>query len=106
MARTGLPDVAHRRMSSAFREKLRCFLRDGAYDAVQAEGIEMAGYLWFAPAAKRIYDAHNAEFLLQRRFSEGAPSLAGRLHSRLAGRRPDRVSGAGSSTTRFTRARS
>jgi glycosyltransferase involved in cell wall biosynthesis len=89
-------------MSSAFREKLRCFLRDGAYDAVQAEGIEMAGYLWFAPAAKRIYDAHNAEFLLQRRFSEGAPSLAGRLYSRLQWRRLERFEGAVISSSRLT----
>jgi glycosyltransferase involved in cell wall biosynthesis len=87
MARTGLPDVAHRRVSRSFREELRCFLQDGAYDAVQAEGIEMAGYLWYTGAGRRIYDAHNAEYLLQRRFAEAAPTLAGRLYSRVQWRR-------------------
>ena len=101
-AQTGLPDVAHRRVSKAFRAKLRCFLRDGAYDAVQAEGIEMAGYLWEVPAAKRIYDAHNAEFLLQHRFAAATPSLAGRLYSRLQWRRLERFEGAVVRSSRLT----
>ncbi len=102
MARTGLPDIAHRRMSRVFREKLRCFLRDRAYDAVQAEGIEMAGYLWFVPAAHRIYDAHNAEFLLQRRFATSATSAWARLYSRVQWRRLARFEGAVVSSSRLT----
>jgi glycosyltransferase involved in cell wall biosynthesis len=90
IARTGLPDIVLRRLSKAFREKLRCFLQDGTYDAVQAEGIEVSGYLWDVPARQRIYDAHNAEFLLQRRFADAAPSLAGKLYSRLQWRRLER----------------
>jgi glycosyltransferase involved in cell wall biosynthesis len=102
MARTGLPDVAHRRMSRAFREKLRFFLQAGAYDAVQAEGIEMAGYLWFVPAAKRIYDAHNAEFLLQRRFATSATSAWATMYSRLQWRRLERFEGAVVSSSHLT----
>src|SRR5712691_1090946 len=101
-ARTGLPDVAHRRVSRVFREKLRCFLRDGAYDAVQAEGIEMAGYLWEVPAAKRIYDAHNAEFLLQRRFALSARSAWARMYSRVQWRRLERFEREVVSTSRLT----
>ncbi len=102
LARTGLPDVAHRRLSRAFRDKLRYFLLDGAYDAIQAEGIEMAGYLWFVPAAQRIYDAHNAEFLLQRRIARAAPSVGGRLYSRVQWRRLERFERAVVSSSRLT----
>ena len=66
MVRTGLPDMALRRFSTTFEAMLRCFVRTGAYDGVQAEGIEMGGYLAVVPQEQRIYDAHNAEFLLQR----------------------------------------
>jgi len=102
MARTGLPDIVHRRLSRVFRDKLGCFVQDGDYDAVQAEGIEMAGYLWSVPARQRIYDAHNAEFLLQRRFAEAAPSAAGRLYSRLQWRRLERFERAIIRTSRLT----
>jgi glycosyltransferase involved in cell wall biosynthesis len=90
VARTGLPDMALRRFSAAFVGTLKCFLKEGAYDGVQAEGIEMAGYLAYVPEAKRIYDAHNAEFLLQRRFSKSAVSLAARLYSRVQWQRLER----------------
>jgi glycosyltransferase involved in cell wall biosynthesis len=90
VARTGLPDMAQRRFSTAFLDMLRCFVRDGAYEAVQAEGIEMAGYLGCVPPTKRVYDAHNAEFLLQRRFSQDAPSPLARLYSTLQWRRLER----------------
>ena len=39
---------------------------------------------------QRIYDAHNAEFLLQRRFSETAAAPAARLYSRVQWRRLER----------------
>jgi glycosyltransferase involved in cell wall biosynthesis len=94
LARTGLPDVAHRRLSKAFRDKLRCLLREGAYDFVQAEGIEMAGYLWEVPVRQRVYDAHNAEFLLQRRFASSAISIWARLYSRVQWRRLERFEAA------------
>jgi glycosyltransferase involved in cell wall biosynthesis len=65
-------------------------VRAEQYDLVQAEGIEMAGYLAAVPAERRVYDAHNAEFLLQRRASELAPGLVAKLYSRLQWRRLER----------------
>jgi polysaccharide biosynthesis protein PslH len=90
VARTDLPDIAWRRWSTVFLDVLRCFVKERAYDAVQAEGIEMARYLYAVPPAQRIYDAHNAEFLLQRRFSKTASSAMLRTYSRLQWRRLER----------------
>jgi polysaccharide biosynthesis protein PslH len=90
LAQTPLPDMAHRLWSPQFATQVRCFLSDGDYDAVQAEGIEMARYLCAVPPDRRVYDAHNAEFLLQRRFSESPGSLQRRLYSRLQWRRLER----------------
>jgi len=100
--RTRLPDMALRRFSAAFKDTLACFLREGDYDAVQAEGIEMAGYLGCVPAAKRIYDAHNAEFLLQRRFAVSATSAWARLYSQVQWRRLERFEGAVVGSSRLT----
>jgi len=88
--RSDLPDMAWRRWSAEFMNVLHLFAQDGAYAAVQAEGIEMARYLYAVPPAQRIYDAHNAEFLLQRRFSKTATSAPLRLYSRLQWRRLER----------------
>jgi glycosyltransferase involved in cell wall biosynthesis len=90
LVRTELPDMALRKWSVAFRDAVRCWVRTEDYAAVQAEGIEMARYLFDVPRARRIYDAHNAEFLLQWRASETAPSLAASLYSRLQWRRLER----------------
>jgi glycosyltransferase involved in cell wall biosynthesis len=85
MIRTDLPDMAHRLWSAEFAATV-CNKR---YDAVQAEGIEMARYLALVPPDQRVYDAHNAEFLLQQRLAESG-SLLGRLYSRLQWRRLER----------------
>jgi polysaccharide biosynthesis protein PslH len=90
VGRADLPDMAWRRWSTAFVKELRGFVAAGAYAAVQAEGIEMARYLYLVPPGQRIYDAHNAEFLLQRRFSKTAASPYLRLYSRLQWRRLER----------------
>ena len=90
MATTGLPDMALRLWSPAFDQSVRRALEATAYDAVQAEGIEMAGYLDAVPPSRRVYDAHNAEFLLQRRIAETATTLTARLYSRLQWRRLER----------------
>jgi polysaccharide biosynthesis protein PslH len=82
--------MALRLWSPAFHEAVRCFLKDGGYNAVQAEGIEMAGYLHAVPPRVRIYDAHNAEFLLQRRVATTATGLAARLYSRVQWQRLER----------------
>ncbi|MFN8485686.1 MAG: glycosyltransferase family 4 protein [Anaerolineae bacterium] len=68
MAR-GHADMARRLHSDAFAARLAAWLADG-YDVVQAEGIEMAPYLLqmaARPDVRRVYDAHNAEALLQQR---------------------------------------
>jgi glycosyltransferase involved in cell wall biosynthesis len=88
------PDIVRRFESTDMERALRCMLKSGGYDAVQAEGIEMAAYLRYVPPEMRIYDAHNAEFLLQRRASETGDSLIGRLYSRLQWRRLERFEGA------------
>jgi polysaccharide biosynthesis protein PslH len=90
LAQTPWPDMAHRLWSLAFAQQVHCFVEDGAYDAVQAEGIEMARYLRVVAPGQRIYDAHNAEFLLQRRFSESPGPMHRRLYSRLQWRRLER----------------
>lgn len=89
MATSELPDMALRLWSPEFMCKLRSLIRETKYDVVQAEGIEMARYLSAAPPNVRVYDAHNAEFLLQRRFATSG-SLMGRLYSRLQWRRLER----------------
>jgi glycosyltransferase involved in cell wall biosynthesis len=92
MARSDLPDMALRLWSPEFDRAVRCFTRDTEYDAVQAEGIEVAKYLCSVPASQRIYDAHNAEFLLQRRLATSGSPL-GRLYSQLQWRRLERFEG-------------
>jgi polysaccharide biosynthesis protein PslH len=82
-----LPDMAMRRWSPAFLAVARSMIKEGAYGAVQAEGIEMARYLEIVPPGQRIYDAHNAEFLFQRRLAESAAPVHQRLYSRLQWRR-------------------
>jgi glycosyltransferase involved in cell wall biosynthesis len=89
MARTDLPDLALRLSSAIFEHEVECFVREGHYAAVQAEGIEMARYLRLVPPERRIYDAHNAEFLLQRRLSATGSPLS-RLYSRVQWRRLER----------------
>jgi sugar transferase (PEP-CTERM/EpsH1 system associated) len=69
-------DLARRLWSPDFARALADLLRESAFDIVQIEGFEMATYLPFVRGAKLaspipnfhlIYDAHNAEYLLQRR---------------------------------------
>lgn len=63
-------DIARRLESDALRARLDTLLDAQHYDVVQFEGLEMAIYLPQVrarqPGAKLIYDAHNAEFALQR----------------------------------------
>jgi glycosyltransferase involved in cell wall biosynthesis len=90
MALTPWPDMAMRLWSTAFADRVCRAVRERRYDAVQAEGLEMARYLRLAPPALRIYDAHNAEFLLQRRFAAAATSPVAAVYSRLQWRRLER----------------
>jgi len=66
-------DMAERFASRPFMTALEDMLRDEGYDAVQVEGIELASYALALPPDVRppiVFDAHNAEWLLQRRSAE------------------------------------
>jgi len=89
MVRSDLPDMAQRLWSPAFAEAVCCRLMKADFAAVQAEGIEMARYLALVPPEHRVYDARNAEFMLQRRLASSASSVAG-VYSRLQWRRLER----------------
>lgn len=72
-----LPDIVHRLSSPQFYRKLEAVLNGGArFDVIQAEGLEMATYGLYAArlagpiAPLLVYDAHNAEYLLQKRIFE------------------------------------
>ncbi|MFN8379229.1 MAG: glycosyltransferase [Anaerolineae bacterium] len=68
------PDMAFRLECDQMRAALRRLLAAHRYDMVQYEGLEMAIYLPMARklaiGARHIYDAHNAEHILQRRIAE------------------------------------
>jgi glycosyltransferase involved in cell wall biosynthesis len=85
IATSDLPDMALRLWSPRFAEAVRRRLENVRFDAVQAEGIEMARYLSLVPPEQRVYDAHNAEFLLQQRLAD-SPGIHG-LYSRIQWRR-------------------
>jgi glycosyltransferase involved in cell wall biosynthesis len=89
LCRSDLPDMALRLWSPAFAQALACRLERTRYDAVQAEGIEMARYLRLVAPERRVYDAHNAEFLLQQRLATSTVGAAA-LYSRLQWRRLER----------------
>jgi polysaccharide biosynthesis protein PslH len=67
---SGQPDLARRLYSRLFENRLQTLLKTVQFDLVQAEGLEMTAYLasvrQHQPRAKRWYDAHNAEYDLQR----------------------------------------
>jgi len=111
---TGLspwPDMGLRLWSPRFAEELRAWLADRVYDVIQLEGIELARY---APHLSRrdsgallVYDAHNAESLLQQRIAQAERAARGwwspgaiysaiqarklRRFERLIGRQADRL---------------
>jgi polysaccharide biosynthesis protein PslH len=71
MISTNQPDMALRLRSAEFAENLQRLLMERSFDLVQIEGIELA---WVIPTIRKIspglpiiYDAHNAEALLQAR---------------------------------------
>lgn len=72
MLLTRRPDMSWRLWSPIFSERLAHRLRQETFDVVEIEGIEMAPYLPVIATVARprpliIYDAHNAEWVLQRR---------------------------------------
>ena len=77
------PDLAGRLESAPLRECLSTVLRRQSFDIIQFQGLEMAIYLPQVraeqPGAKVIYDAFNAEYVLQRRIAEVDKGSARRL---------------------------
>lgn len=65
------PDMSWRLWSPELNERLAARLQAETFDVVEIEGIEMAPYLATLEAARPkpfiIYDAHNAEWILQKR---------------------------------------
>jgi len=66
-----MPDMGLRLDSSRFEISLRRLLSERSYDVIQVEGIEMAWTMdairAVQPGIKILYDAHNAETVLQSR---------------------------------------
>jgi sugar transferase (PEP-CTERM/EpsH1 system associated) len=71
MLTTTRPDMSWRLWSPALNERLVARLNEQPFDVVEIEGIEMAPYLPAIEAAQSrpliVYDAHNAEWILQKR---------------------------------------
>jgi glycosyltransferase involved in cell wall biosynthesis len=78
------PDMAFRRYSPRYAQELRQLLQQQAFDLIQIENLEMAVYLpvirEVQPDTPIVYDAHNAEYALQRRIYESDRSSTARLH--------------------------
>ena len=77
VAASSRPDIVHRLHSPQFHNKLEQVLRAiPPLDLIQIEGLEMAEYGLHAartlpePRPRWVYDAHNAEYLLQQRIAE------------------------------------
>ncbi len=85
MVRTSQPDMAMRLCSRPYAARLEHWLSEEAFDVVHIEGIEMAPYLSIVERAHRrpltIYDAHNAEYVLQRRAFEIDSRIPSRWHA-------------------------
>ncbi|MEO8083026.1 MAG: glycosyltransferase [Ardenticatenales bacterium] len=96
----GEPDLARRLDSAEIDDAIAAHLKrvqDDPYDVIQIEGLEMARHGWhalaFAPLAldgrrpRLIYDAHNAEWVLQDRAWRAdvrrASGVVGALYSRI-----------------------
>jgi sugar transferase (PEP-CTERM/EpsH1 system associated) len=73
---SALPDMHHRLCSSLLYQELQTCLDAVRPDVIQIEGLEMAQYglragqLTDKPAPLLVFDAHNAEYLLQKRIFE------------------------------------
>ena len=74
MLLSGRPDIADRLASDEFHNRLRQIIRKERFDAIQVEGLELAPYIRTinlsnqkTPAPLLIFDAHNAETLIQKR---------------------------------------
>jgi len=69
-----LPDIAHRLASPDFQKAFEAKLSELSPDVIQIEGLEMVGYALRCQRIKNgpllVFDAHNAEYMLQKRIFE------------------------------------
>jgi sugar transferase (PEP-CTERM/EpsH1 system associated) len=85
------PDMGLRLWSGEFQRQLALWLKDGAYDVIQVEGLELARYV-SSPGRRSaneeslsqsggkpliVFDDHNAEYLLQKRMAEAEIAARG-----------------------------
>lgn len=86
LATSALPDMAWRLWSPEFERALSEHVRDGRFDIVQVEGIELAramiGAAKTTPTqhARWVFDDHNSEYLLQKRTFESDARKPKRWH--------------------------
>jgi sugar transferase (PEP-CTERM/EpsH1 system associated) len=73
------PDMGLRLWSPEFRQQLAAWLRDGHYDVIQVEGLELARYMLRVNQAQGriVFDDHNAEYLLQQRIAQAEIAARG-----------------------------
>lgn len=67
------PDLAQRLWSAEFAAALQSLLHSHTFDVIHIEGLELARYIPTVrvhSSAKLIFDAHNAEYVIQRRAFE------------------------------------
>ncbi|MBL8044986.1 MAG: glycosyltransferase [Anaerolineales bacterium] len=67
------PDLAQRLWSAEFAAALQSLLHSHTFDVIHIEGLELARYIPIVRAhsnAKLVFDAHNAEYVIQRRAFE------------------------------------
>ncbi len=90
---TGRPDLTQRLISTVFRQQLEAWLAQYRFDWVIVEGLEMTPYLATRSdsGGRLAFDAHNCEYLLQRRAARSdwrrPRRWAGALYSSIQWRR-------------------
>ena len=87
---SGLPDMAWRLWSPEFAAQFQDWIQQEQFDIVQIEGIELARYMLSAESlvlgskhSALIFDDHNCEYLMQKRWFERDIKNPRRLHAAL-----------------------
>jgi glycosyltransferase involved in cell wall biosynthesis len=87
LATTPQPDIAFRFRDSAYAQQLAQLLHENRYDLVHFAGIEAAIYLpdvqRAAPELPTVYDAFNAEYVLQQQIARVERDTPGRVPAAL-----------------------
>ncbi len=78
-----LPDMAWRLWSPDFAAQLQAWTREQHFDIIQIEGIELARYGLSLQHSALIFDDHNCEYLMQKRWFERDRKHPRRWHAAL-----------------------